>query len=61
MDLSDDNNPLWDAFSIEVVPTIIVFKDGKTEFRKDGVFGRGLSEKAIDETMARMKLLSITS
>jgi len=57
MDLSDDDNPLWDTFSIEVVPTIIVFRDGKPEFRRDGFFGRGLSETAIDETVAQMKLL----
>jgi thioredoxin-like negative regulator of GroEL len=61
MDISDDDNPLWEVFGIEVVPTIIIFKDGKAVFRRDGVFGRGLSEKAIEETVEQMKLLSITS
>ena len=61
MDISDDGNPLWDLFSIGVVPTIIIFKDGKAVFRRDGVLGRGLSEKAIDETVEQMKLLSTTT
>jgi len=61
VDISDDDNPLWETFSIEVVPTVIIFKEGEAVFRKDGVFGRGLSEKAIEETMDRMKLLSTTS
>jgi thioredoxin 1 len=61
MDISGDDNPLWWIFSIEVVPTIIVFKEGKAVFRRDGVLGRGLSEKAIDETIDQMKLLSTST
>lgn len=57
VDLSDDDNKLWDAFEIEVVPTIIIFKDGKPVWRKDGVLGRGLSEDVITQTMSKMKLL----
>ena len=60
-DISDDGNPLWEVFSIEVVPTIIIFKDGKAVFRRDGVLGRGLSGKAIEETVEQMKLLSTTT
>jgi len=61
LDISDDDNPLWEVFSIGVVPTIIIFKEGKAVFRKDGGLGRGLSQKAINESMDRMKLLSTTS
>jgi thioredoxin-like negative regulator of GroEL len=60
MDISDDDNPLWDVFGIAVVPTIILFKGGKAVFRRDGVLGRGLSEKSIEETVEKMKLLSTT-
>jgi thioredoxin len=60
MDISDDHNPLWEIFNIEVVPTVIIFKEGKVVFRRDGVLGRGLSEKAIDETIDQMKLRSTT-
>jgi thioredoxin len=61
MDISDDSNPLWEIFSIRVVPTIIIFKEGKAVFRRDGILGRGLSEKAIDDTMDQMMLLSTTT
>ena len=61
IDISDDDNPLWEVFSIEVVPTLIIFKEGKAVFRRDGVYGRGLSEKAIDETINQMKLLPTTT
>jgi thioredoxin-like negative regulator of GroEL len=61
MDISDDDNPLWEIFNIEIVPTVIIFKEGKAVFRRDGIYGRGLSEKAIDETMDQMKLLATTT
>ena len=61
IDISDNDNPLWQIFSVSVVPTIIIFKEGKVVFRRDGGLGRGLSQKAIDETVNQMKLLSNTS
>ncbi len=61
VDISEDENPLWEIFSIGVVPTIIIFKEGKAVFRRDGSLGRGLSQKAIDESITQMKLLSTTS
>jgi thiol-disulfide isomerase/thioredoxin len=57
-DLSEYANPLWSVFDIEVVPTVIVFKEGRLMFRIDGVLGRGLSQKAIEDIVSRMKLLS---
>ncbi len=56
-DISDDEDPLWETFDINVVPTIIVFKDGELVFRRDGTLGRGLSLKAIDETLDELKAL----
>ncbi len=61
VDISNEENPLWEVFNIRVVPTIIIFKDGKAAFRKDGGLGRGLSQKAIDESIGQMKLLSTAS
>ena len=55
VDISDTDDPLWETFDISVVPTVIIFKDGQPIFRRDGVLGRGLSEKAIDETIQEMK------
>lgn len=42
VELGDLENPLWETFEIQVVPTIIVFRDGAQILRKDGLLGRGL-------------------
>lgn len=46
--ITDDNNPLWERCTIEVVPTIIRFKNSRTIKRKDGVLGKGLTEKDLE-------------
>ncbi len=46
--LDDYDNPLWDDYNIEAVPTIIFFEKGKVSRRFDGKFGRGLNEKQLN-------------
>lgn len=58
VDISDTEDPLWEAFEIKVVPTVIVFKEGQPVFRRDGILGRGLSRKALEETVEEMKNLA---
>ncbi|MGA9839706.1 MAG: thioredoxin domain-containing protein [Thermoplasmata archaeon] len=41
-DLTEDDDPLWEQFGVEVVPTVVVFRDGAVVFRRDGRLGRGL-------------------
>jgi thioredoxin 1 len=43
------DNPLWDEFSLMVVPTVVLFEGGKVCRRLDGRFGYGLSEKQLKE------------
>jgi thioredoxin 1 len=50
-DLTNFENPLWESFGIEVVPTVMVFKDGVVVYRKDGILGQGLPENAMDEVV----------
>lgn len=45
--IDDETNPLWAEFSIEVVPTIILFNDGRVASRLDGTLGRGLTEEQL--------------
>ena len=59
VDISDDEDPLWETFDINVVPTIIVFKDAQPVFRRDGILGRGLSEKALEETVQEMETIAM--
>ena len=54
-DLSDLENPLWEEFGIEVVPTVMIFKEGELVYRKDGVLGRGLPDNAMDEVVLNLR------
>ena len=53
-DLSDLENPLWEEFGIDVVPTVMVFKEGELVYRKDGILGRGLPDNAMDELVPKL-------
>ncbi len=53
-DLSDLENPLWEEFGIDVVPSVMVFKEGELVYRKDGVLGRGLPDNAMDEVLLKL-------
>jgi thioredoxin-like negative regulator of GroEL len=50
-DLSDFDNSLWETFDIQVVPTVMVFKDGELVYRKDAVLGQGLPNDAMNEVV----------
>jgi thioredoxin 1 len=44
-DLTDEASPLWDRFEIEVVPSVVVFREGVPVFRADGRFMEGLGPR----------------
>ena len=50
--IDDWENPLWDEYKIDVVPTLILFEGGKPVYRRDGVLGRGLGEKDLQDLLA---------
>ena len=50
-DLSDLENPLWETFDVQVVPTVMIFKEGEMVYRKDGVLGEGLPNGTMDEVV----------
>jgi thioredoxin 1 len=43
------NNPIWDKYSIDAVPTVLLFYMGKVCRRLNGRFGSGLSERELKE------------
>jgi thiol-disulfide isomerase/thioredoxin len=51
VDLSDENNPLWDSLKIKIVPTIIAFKDGTEFWRADGISMVGLRKKDFERAI----------
>ncbi|HLM90918.1 MAG TPA: thioredoxin family protein [Thermoplasmata archaeon] len=54
VDLTDLENPLWEQFEIEVVPTVVVFRDGEVTLRIDGVAGVGLGTRDVDRVRAAL-------
>jgi thioredoxin 1 len=55
VDVSEDDSIFWDTFSLSVVPTVVVFRDGEPVFRRDGKRFRGLSQDVIRETIDYVK------
>jgi thiol-disulfide isomerase/thioredoxin len=45
--LDDDGNPLWERFSIEVIPAVLFFNHGEVVQRLDAKPGVGLSEASL--------------
>ena len=41
-DVSSDESPLWERFSIEVIPTVLLFREGSVVARFDGRPAEGL-------------------
>jgi thioredoxin 1 len=54
--LNEYDNPLWDDYSIDAVPTVIFFEKGKVSRRLDGKFGVGLSEKQLKVWLEEFKV-----
>jgi thioredoxin 1 len=48
--VNDDDNPLWDKFSISAVPTLIAFDKGKI-ISRDAKRGVGLNESDLDSML----------
>ena len=51
--IDDEDNPLWEDYSIESVPTLVLFEQGKVTRRLDAKLGFGLSEKTFSEWLKR--------
>ena len=45
--VTDDKASLCEKYSVDVVPTVLLFEKGKVKKRLDGVSGVGLNEKEL--------------
>ena len=45
--IDDDENPIWDSFKIDVVPTLVLFEKGKEKMRAETKGGRILCKKDV--------------
>ena len=48
---NDDDNPLWDRFSINIVPTLIAFNKSEIIARRDSKMGFGLNKSDLDSIL----------
>ena len=55
--IDDDNNPLWERFSINAVPTIIAFEKGEIISRRDAKMGIGLVKSDLDSIMKETNIV----
>ena len=53
-DVTDEESALWDDFELKVVPTIVLFRDGKAVWRRDGIRHVGLNGADIDALRAAL-------
>ncbi|SRR5215467_2075138 len=54
--VNDDDNPLWDRFSIDAVPTMIAFDDrGEIISRRDAKRGVGLNKSDLDSILKEIQ------
>ena len=53
--LNDDGNPLWDRFSINSVPTLVAFDEGRVVARRDARMGIGLTKSDLDSILNELK------
>jgi hypothetical protein len=47
-DVTDLESPLWEEFRIDVIPTLVAFRDGRPTWRRDGLAGEGLDTGDLD-------------
>ncbi len=52
--LNDDDNPLWDRFNINAVPTLIAFSNNSIKSRRDAKMGLGLNKDDINSILTEI-------
>ena len=57
-DVTSEESPLWDRFAVDVVPTVVVFRDGTPVLRADGVAGAGLAPAELRAIRAALQAAS---
>jgi thioredoxin 1 len=52
--LNEDENPLWDKYGINAVPTLIAFSKNKIRDRRDAKKGVGLTRRDIEAILSNI-------
>ena len=54
LQVDEDENPLWDEYKVEVIPTLLLFKDGKVVVRADAKPHVGLKEADLSAILKKV-------
>ncbi|MDF0680432.1 MAG: thioredoxin family protein [Candidatus Nitrosocosmicus sp.] len=54
VNLNEDENPLWDKYGINAVPTLIAFSKNKIRDRRDAKKGVGLTRKDVESILSNI-------
>ena len=52
--VNEDENPLWDRFNIQAIPTMISFQNGKILTRRDAKKGIGLTRTDMESIIKEL-------
>ena len=52
VDADDEDESLWDEYGIRVVPTLVVLRNGKEEFKREARPGASLREMDVEDAIA---------
>lgn len=52
--INEDENPLWERFNINAVPTVIAFEGTKIINRRDAKMGVGLTKKDLESLIKEL-------
>ncbi len=52
--VNEDENPLWDRFNIQAIPTMIAFQDGKIIARRDAKKHIGLTRTDMESIVKEL-------
>lgn len=50
--IDDEENPIWERYEIQTIPTVLFFEDGVLKDRMDAAAGIGLNEKGVRARLA---------
>src|SRR5436190_21474660 len=53
--LDDEENPLWEEYAVEVVPTLALSREGKVADRLDGILEYGIDNPMVEEFVRRVE------
>ena len=59
--LDDYENPLWDDYAVDVVPTLALFREGTLVDREDGVLGYGIDRSRLEAFVRRVATAAVSS